>query len=482
MKAKKYLAFILVFALIVGAHAVWASGGPDAAGGAAPEITIYINGKILATDSPAIIVGERTMVPLRAVSEAIGCKVDWFEDDMRVVINTPVREDPFMELRIDDYNVKVTMHDYSGGGGGGTSGGGSIGIGSGISVNSSSGSSGSGGGIPERWIEETATDTPPTIINGRTYLPLRFVSEWMGFTVRWDESEWAVYLDNRTSDAEIANRIAGTWHIMNFISAGYGKRYAFNPDGTYIFGADTATGSFGNGKGGYIRELFRTGKWKIVGGRLVLLPEKHLMAESAFNMNSEDYGGGGMDGMFDAEYSLRLLESSAPTSYTVTFLGSDPESGRESVIIDYETFYAYGNQQGLMDQYHSLIKIVGDGILERDADGYRVMEDIFYDRTLGKIMPYAGGVLQKASFYHDGMDEYLSFYFVEIGPGQYKHLTGSADTPVTTFEIQVYSSTYNLEPYVGKFFEFWGEHFEAHTIHHRRDIVMEITQIRQEIQ
>ena len=435
---------LALYILFAGGSAAWAAPGSDISGASQPDLKIYVNGAPLVTDAPAIIMGERTMVPVRAVSEAIGCRVAWFEDEQRVVIFTPVRDDPFMELHIDDHNVAITMHDYS-------------------------------GGSPERWAEDAATDTSPTIINGRTYLPLRFVSEWMGFTVIWDEAEWAVYLDNRTSDAEIAKRIAGTWHMMNFIASGYGKRFAFDPDGTYILGADTAHGSFGNTKGGYVRELFSAGSWKIVGGRLVLLPEKRLMAESAVNMNGASDN---ESDMFDAEYSLRLLESAAPRSYTVTFNGPDPESGRESVSIDYETYYAFDSHQGLMDHYYSLIDAVGDGIPEKYSGDYRVMEDIYFDRMSGKIMPYAGGVLQKASFYHDGMEEYLSFYFVEIGPGQYMHMMGNTELLYDTVEIQVYSTTIDLEPYVGQFFQFWGEHFEAHTIHHRRDIVMNITQIR----
>ena len=39
-------------------------------------------------DSPAQIVNERTMVPLRAISESFGCKVDWDAETKTVVINT----------------------------------------------------------------------------------------------------------------------------------------------------------------------------------------------------------------------------------------------------------------------------------------------------------------------------------------------------------------------------------------------------------
>ena len=46
--------------------------------------TAAINGESVSLDSPAIISGDRTMVPLRFVSEALGCEVSW-DAEFRVV-------------------------------------------------------------------------------------------------------------------------------------------------------------------------------------------------------------------------------------------------------------------------------------------------------------------------------------------------------------------------------------------------------------
>lgn len=51
----------------------------------------YINGKKHILDSPAIIVGDRTMVPVRFVSEALDAKVDWDEDTYTVIIEAEIK-------------------------------------------------------------------------------------------------------------------------------------------------------------------------------------------------------------------------------------------------------------------------------------------------------------------------------------------------------------------------------------------------------
>ncbi|TEB17304.1 hypothetical protein Psfp_00528 [Pelotomaculum sp. FP] len=41
-----------------------------------------------------------------------------------------------------------------------------------------------------------ATDSPPIMIDGRTYVPLRFISESLGASVAWDETTQTVSIDN----------------------------------------------------------------------------------------------------------------------------------------------------------------------------------------------------------------------------------------------------------------------------------------------
>jgi len=46
------------------------------------------NGESIMLDVPARLVGSRTLVPVRAVSEGLGAKVDWDEGTQTVVIES----------------------------------------------------------------------------------------------------------------------------------------------------------------------------------------------------------------------------------------------------------------------------------------------------------------------------------------------------------------------------------------------------------
>jgi hypothetical protein len=99
------------------------------------------------------------------------------------------------------------------------------------------------------------------------------------------------------------------------------------------------------------RELYRTGDWKVVGGRIVLTVNARLMAE-----NGEiDYSPDGEYYLYDADYVIRQVENPKPESITVTFLGPEPDFGREMLSINYETFYEYNHQTVLMDDYFEMV-------------------------------------------------------------------------------------------------------------------------------
>ena len=54
--------------------------------------TMYVNGEAVTLDSPATIVDSRTLVPIRAISESFGLKVDWVDATRTVVILTNTLE------------------------------------------------------------------------------------------------------------------------------------------------------------------------------------------------------------------------------------------------------------------------------------------------------------------------------------------------------------------------------------------------------
>lgn len=48
----------------------------------------YVNGEAKTLDVPAMLINDRTMVPIRAISESLGCKVEWDDENREVVITT----------------------------------------------------------------------------------------------------------------------------------------------------------------------------------------------------------------------------------------------------------------------------------------------------------------------------------------------------------------------------------------------------------
>jgi len=104
---------------------------------AADDITVYVNGNYLYCDVPAFLKDGRTMVPIRAISEALGCSVDWDGDLQHV---SSYNEDREVWLFIN--RTRAIVFDKRNG-----------------------------------TQSEFTIDAPPIIVNGRTFLPLRAVAE-----------------------------------------------------------------------------------------------------------------------------------------------------------------------------------------------------------------------------------------------------------------------------------------------------------------
>lgn len=99
-----------------------------------------INSQERDLDAPPKIIGGRTMVPLRFISEAFGCNIEWDAKQQRIGI---VRYDISVNLWIGK--------DY-------------------VEVNG----------------QKVKIDAPPVIVGGRTMVPLRFIAEPFGARVDWN--------------------------------------------------------------------------------------------------------------------------------------------------------------------------------------------------------------------------------------------------------------------------------------------------------
>jgi N-acetylmuramoyl-L-alanine amidase len=103
-----------------------------------------IDGREIATDVPPVIINGRTLAPARAVFEALGGDVYWDEAASPAVV------------RVSYSGISLTLT-----------------IGSATATVNGA---------------EAIMDEPARILNDRTLIPARFVSESLNFTVRWDEA------------------------------------------------------------------------------------------------------------------------------------------------------------------------------------------------------------------------------------------------------------------------------------------------------
>lgn len=117
-------------------------------------ITIMLRDQALTLDQSPIVGNGRTLVPLRAIGEALGAQVDWNPATHTATVALGARK------------VKVT-------------------VGSNRVVIAES-------GAPERVIY---SDIAPVIAGGRTLVPVRVISESLGLKVGWNEATHTVTLN-----------------------------------------------------------------------------------------------------------------------------------------------------------------------------------------------------------------------------------------------------------------------------------------------
>lgn len=116
----------------------------------APGLKVFVEGKKQQFDVAPQVVAGRTLVPLRAIAESLNAKVDWDEKTRTVTFAKGTIK---VQLTLD---VKVAL------------------------VN----------GV------QTTLDVPPVVINGRTLVPLRFLSESMKAKVSYDGDTGMITVDS----------------------------------------------------------------------------------------------------------------------------------------------------------------------------------------------------------------------------------------------------------------------------------------------
>lgn len=120
----------------------------------AQDITVTINGTEVQFDQPPIIDSDRTLVPMRAIFEALGAEVEWDGENRTV---TSVKGEGTIKLTIDSPDMYVGD-------------------------------------------KKITLDVPAKIVNDRTLVPVRAISEAMNCKVSWDGEKQQVIITTEDAD------------------------------------------------------------------------------------------------------------------------------------------------------------------------------------------------------------------------------------------------------------------------------------------
>lgn len=114
------------------------------------DIKITIDGLNLQTDVAPKIINGRTLVPVRAIFEAIGGEVEWVSDSQTVIGSKGKNT---MKLQLGNEKASINGKEF-------------------------------------------ILDVPATSVKGRTLVPVRFVAESLGLGIYWDHDTRTVVIEN----------------------------------------------------------------------------------------------------------------------------------------------------------------------------------------------------------------------------------------------------------------------------------------------
>ena len=167
----------------------------------ADDIKVTLNGNEINFDQSPVIKDGRTLVPIRAIFEAMGCTVIWNDVSQQIDVAT-------------DFGIMV------------------LGIGKNLIVYRN-----------ENEDRSIFTDVPPQIIGERTYVPVRAIAECTGYNVEWNDATQTVVITGSMEGITIPEeKNYKCYEGTKTPDAGecLGIKLAKTEDGSYIYDDVTA--------------------------------------------------------------------------------------------------------------------------------------------------------------------------------------------------------------------------------------------------
>ena len=120
----------------------------------ASDIKVEVDNKSIIFDVSPIIQNNRTLVPMRKIFEELGCDVEWLPESQTVIAT---KNSKVMALQIGK-NI-IILND-----------------------------------IETGKTKVTEIDTTPILYNNRTLIPVRVISECLGYSVDWNNNTQTVII------------------------------------------------------------------------------------------------------------------------------------------------------------------------------------------------------------------------------------------------------------------------------------------------
>lgn len=212
-------------------------------------ITIRIDGKAVNfTDAaPFVDANYRTQAPLRAVAEALGCTVEWINEEQKAVITKDYTDANTLEMWVTyDGEKYIRLYEYSRKL--------ELIIGSNTKILNSYISLYGEQSLYSGGFSEYKMNTSPIAKDNRTYLPVRYLAEEFGYDVSWDELTQTVNIISQNSiDGTYTGNIVSSFTDICAIGLYETDYTAANRD---FIGVESAVITFKDGRVVDVTDIF----------------------------------------------------------------------------------------------------------------------------------------------------------------------------------------------------------------------------------